>query len=60
MKTAELDNDNIDTIDIETDFNEQSDDENLAIDDAEDEEDDEDEKQKKKTKQIACLKMQKH
>ena len=43
MKTAELDNDNIDTIDIETDFNEQSDDENLAIDDAEDEEDDEDE-----------------
>jgi hypothetical protein len=44
MKTAELDdNDNIDTIDIDTDFNEQSDDETNAIDDAQDDEDDEDE-----------------
>jgi hypothetical protein len=43
MKTAELDNDNIDTIDIDTDFNEQSDDETNAIDDTQDEEDDEDE-----------------
>jgi hypothetical protein len=39
MKTAELDdNDNIDTIDIDTDFNEQSDDETNAIDDTQDEE----------------------
>ena len=44
MKTAELDdNDNIDTIDIDSDFNEQSDDETNAIDDAQDDEDDEDE-----------------
>ena len=44
MKTAELDdNDNIDTIDIDTDFNEQSDDETNAIDDAQEDEDDEDE-----------------
>jgi hypothetical protein len=44
MKTAELDdNDNIDTIDIDTDFNEQSDDETNAIDDTQDDEDDEDE-----------------
>jgi hypothetical protein len=44
MKTAELDdNDNIETIDIDTDFNEQSDDETNAIDDAQDDEDDEDE-----------------
>ena len=44
MKTAELDdNDNIDTIDIDTDFNEQSDDETNAIDDEQEDEDDEDE-----------------
>ena len=44
MKTAEMDdNDNIDTIDINTDFNEQSDDETNAIDDTQDDEDDEDE-----------------
>ena len=44
MKTAELDdNDNIDTIDIDTDFNEQSDDETNAIDDDQEDEDDEDE-----------------
>jgi hypothetical protein len=44
MKTAELDdNDNIDTIDIDTDFNEQSDDETNAIDDDSEDEDDEDE-----------------
>ena len=41
MKTAEMDdNDNIDTIDIDTDFNEQSDDETNAIDDTQDDEDD--------------------
>ena len=44
MKTAELDNnDNIDTIDIDTDFDEQSDDETNAIDDEQEDEDDEDE-----------------
>ena len=44
MKTAEMDdNDNIDTIDIDTDFNEQSDDETNSIDDTQDDEDDEDE-----------------
>jgi hypothetical protein len=43
MKTAELDNDNIDTIDIDTDFNEQSDDETNSIDDEPEDEDDEDE-----------------
>jgi hypothetical protein len=44
MKTAEQDNDdNIDTIDIDTDFNEQSDDETNSIDDEPEDEDDEDE-----------------
>jgi hypothetical protein len=44
MKTAELDNnDNIETIDIDTDFDEQSDDETNAIDDDQEDEDDEDE-----------------
>ena len=44
MKTAELDNnDNIETIDIDTDFDEQSDDETNAIDDEQEDEDDEDE-----------------
>ena len=44
MKTAEQDNDdNIETIDIETDTNEQMDDETNSIDIADDEEDDEDE-----------------
>ena len=44
MKTAEQDNDdNIDTIDIDTDFNEQSDDETNSIDDEQEDEDDEDE-----------------
>jgi hypothetical protein len=44
MKTAELDNDNIDTIDIDTDINDQAEDETNSIDMAEDEEeDDEDE-----------------
>jgi len=44
MKTAELDNDDINTIDIDTDINEQTDDETNSIDQADDdEEDDEDE-----------------
>ena len=44
MKTAELDsNDSIDTIDIDTDFNEQSDDETNSIDEDAEDEDDEDE-----------------
>ncbi len=45
MKTAELDNnDNFETIDIDTDINEESDDETNTIDDTEDEEEgDEDE-----------------
>jgi hypothetical protein len=32
MKTAELDNDNIDTIDIDTDINDQAEDETNSID----------------------------
>ena len=44
MKTAELDNDNIDTIDIDTDINDQAEDETNSIDlDDDEEEDDEDE-----------------
>ena len=58
MKTAELDNnDNFETIDIDTDINEESDDETNTIDDEDDEEeDDEDEEEDPRAKDMEGFK----